>query len=94
MRFPASVEAPSARIDAVPEDDEDTPLPLASDPLHRLERETYSRRTPGAPVERSMGGDASRRLNPADTKDGTLIANTPPPPSQPVPFTSNPSPEL
>ena len=94
VRFPASVEAPSARIDAVPEDDEDTPLPLASDPLHRLERETYSRCTPGAPVEQSMGGDANRRLDPADSKDGKLIANVSPPTPQPLPLTSNLSPEL
>ncbi|KAF8635347.1 hypothetical protein AX14_010517 [Amanita brunnescens Koide BX004] len=94
VRFPASAEVPSARIDTVPEDEEDTPLPLASDPLHRLERETYSSRTPGAAVARSMGGDANRRLDPADTRDGGLIANIPLPPSQSVPLTSNLSPEL
>ena len=92
--FPASVEAPSARIDAISEDDEDTPLPLASDPLHRLERETYGRRAPSAPVGRSMGGDANRRLDPADAKDGKYIANVSPPTPQPVPLTSNLSPEL
>ena len=59
VRFPASTEAPAARIDVLPDDEEDTPLPLASDPLHRLERETYSSRTPGAAVGRSMGGDAN-----------------------------------
>ena len=94
VRFPASAEVPSARIDVLPEDGEDTPLPLASDPLHRLERDTYGRRTPGAAVERSMGGDANRRLDPADTVDGKFIANIPPPPSQLVPLTSNLSPEL
>ncbi|KAF8674733.1 hypothetical protein AX14_005251 [Amanita brunnescens Koide BX004] len=94
VRFPASAEAPSARIDAVPEDEEDTPLPLASDPLHRLERETYSRRTPGAPIEQSMGGDANRHLDPANSKDGKFIASIPPPTPQPMPLTSNLSPEL
>ena len=94
VRFPASVEVPAARIDALPEDEEDTPLPLASDPLHRLERETYSSRTPGAAVGRSMGGDANRRLDPADAKDGRFVGNVSPPPSQPVPLTSNLSPEL
>ncbi|KAF8624003.1 hypothetical protein AX14_011842 [Amanita brunnescens Koide BX004] len=94
VRFPASTEAPAAHIDAVPEDEEDTPLPLASDPLHRLERDTYSSRTPGAAVGRSMGGDANRRLNPADSKDGKLIANVSPPTPQPLPLTSNLSPEL
>ena len=94
VRFPTSAEVPVARIDAVPEDEEDTPLPLASDPLHRLERETYGSRTPGAAMERSMGGDANRRLDPADAVDGKFIANVSPPPSQPVPLTSNLSPEL
>ena len=94
VRFPASAEAPSARIDVVPEDEEDSPLPLASDPLHRLERDTYGSRTPGAPVGRSMGGDANRRLDPADSRDGTLIANVSPPTPQPLPLTSNLSPEL
>ena len=92
--FPSSVEAPVARIDAVPEDEEDSPLPLASDPLHRLERETYSKRTPGAPVGRSMGGDANHRLDPADSKDGKYIANVSPPSPPNVPLASNLSPEL
>ena len=94
VRFPTSAEAPSTRIDVVPEDEEDTPLPLASDPLHRLERDTYGSRTPGAPVGRSMGGDANRRLDPADSKDGKLIANVSPPTPQPLPLASNISPEL
>ncbi|KAF8683039.1 hypothetical protein AX14_004363 [Amanita brunnescens Koide BX004] len=94
VRFPSLVEIPVARIDAVPEDEEDTPLPLASDPLHKLERETYSKRTPGAPAGRSMGGDANRRLDPADSKDGKLIANIPLPTPPTVPLASNPSPEL
>ncbi|KAF8669589.1 hypothetical protein AX14_006022 [Amanita brunnescens Koide BX004] len=94
VRFPASAEVPSARIDVVPEEEEDTPLPLASDPLHRLERDTYGSRTPGAPVERSMGGDANRRLDPADSKDGKYIANISPPTPQNVPLASNLSPEL
>ncbi|KAF8666232.1 hypothetical protein AX14_006521 [Amanita brunnescens Koide BX004] len=94
VRFPMSADAPVARIDAVPEDGEDTPLPLASDPLHRLEHETYGTRTPGAPVGRSMGGDANRRLDPTDSKDGKLISNVSPPTPQPLPLTSNLSPEL
>ena len=94
VRFPPSAEMPVARIDTVPEDEEDTPLPLASDPLHRLERETYSKHTPGAPIGRSMGGDANRRLDPADSKDGKLIANVSPPTPQTVPLASNLSPEL
>ncbi|KAF8642972.1 hypothetical protein AX14_009668 [Amanita brunnescens Koide BX004] len=94
VRFPPTTEMPVARIDAVPEDEEDTPLPLASDPLHRLERETYGRRTPGAPVGRSMGGDANRRLDPADSKDGKYIATVSPPTPQNVPLASNLSPEL
>ena len=94
VRFPASAEVPSARIDEVYEDGEDTPLPLASDPLHRLERDTYGSRTPGAPVGRSMGGDANRRLDPADSKDGKYIANVSPPTPQNVPLASNLSPEL
>ena len=85
---------PVARIDAVPEDEEDTPLPLASDPLHKLEQETYSKRTPGAPVEWTMGGDANRRLDPADSKDGKYIANIPLPTPQNEPLASNLSPEL
>ena len=94
VRFPSSLEVPSARIDAVPENEEDTPLPLASDPLHRLERETYGRRTPGAPVGRTMGGDANRRLDPADSKDGKYIANVSPPTPHNEPLASNLSPEL
>ena len=94
VRFPASAEAPVARIDTIPEDEEDTPLPLASDPLHRLERETYSSRTPGAAVGRSMGGDANRRLDPADSKDGKYIANVSPPAPQNEPLASHLSPEL
>ena len=94
VRFPPSAEVPVARIDAVPEDEEDTPLPLASDPLHRLEREVYSKRTPGAPVGRTMGGDANRRLNPADSKDGKYIANIPLPTPQNEPLASNLSPDL
>ncbi|KAF8692820.1 hypothetical protein AX14_002381 [Amanita brunnescens Koide BX004] len=94
VRFPLSAEVPAARIDAVPEDEEDTPLPLASDPLHRLERETYGKRTPGAPVERAMGGDANRRLDPAESKDGKYIANISPPTPHNEPLASNLSPEL
>ena len=94
VRFPPSAEVPVARIDAVPEDGEDTPLPLASDPLHRLEREVYGKRTPGAPAERTMGGDANRRLDPADSKDGKYIANVSPPTPPNVPLASNLSPEL
>ena len=94
VRFPASAEVPSARIDVVPEEEEDTPVPLASDPLHRLERDTYGSRTPGAPVGRSWGGDANRRLDPADSKDGKYIANIPPPTPQNVPLAPIPSPEL
>ena len=94
VRFPASIEAPAAHINVLPEDREDTPLPLASDPLHRLERETYSSRTPGAAVGRSMGGDANRRLDPADSKDGKYIANIPPPTPHNEPLASNLSPEL
>ena len=94
VRFPASAEVPSARIDVIPEDEEDTPVPLASDPLHKLERDTYGSRTPGAPVERRMGGDANRRLDPADPEDGRLIANISPPTPQHEPLASNLSPEL
>ena len=94
VRFGTSAELPSARIDLVPEDEEDTPLPLASDPLHKLEREVYSKRTPGAPVERSMGGDANRHLNPADSKDGKYIANVSPPTPPAVPLATNLSPKL
>ncbi|KAF8690087.1 hypothetical protein AX14_003110 [Amanita brunnescens Koide BX004] len=94
VRFPSSAEVPVARIDAVPEDEEDSPLPLASDPLHRLERETYGKRTPGAPVGRSMGGDANRRLDPADSKDGKYIANVSPPTPHNEPLASNLSPEV
>ena len=94
VRFPASAEVPVARIDAVPEDEEDTPLPLASDPLYKLERETYGKRTPGAPVGRAMGGDANRRLDPADSKDGKYIANISPPTPHNEPLASNLSPEL
>ena len=54
VRFRPSPEVPAARIDAVPEDEEDTPLPLASDPLHRLEREVYGRRTPGTPAGHNL----------------------------------------
>ncbi|KAF8687122.1 hypothetical protein AX14_003695 [Amanita brunnescens Koide BX004] len=94
VRFPASAELPSARIDTIPDEEEDSPLPLASDPLHKLERETYGKRTPGAPVGRSMGGDANRRLDPADTKDGKYIANIPPPTPRNEPSAPNLSPEL
>ena len=94
VRFGTSAELPSARIDLVPEDEEDTPLPLASDPLHKLEHEVYSKRTPGAPVECSMGGDANRRLDPADSKDGKYIANVSPPTPPAVPLATNLSPEL
>ncbi|KAF8676372.1 hypothetical protein AX14_004949 [Amanita brunnescens Koide BX004] len=94
VRFPASAEVPSARIDVLPEEEEDTPVPLASDPLHRLERDTYGSRTPGAPVGRSMGGDANRRLGPADSKDGKYIANISPPTPQNVPLAPILSPEL
>ena len=94
VRFPASAEVPLARIDVIPEDGEDTPLPLASDPLHRLEREVYSSRTPGAAAERSMGGDANRRLDPADSKDGKYIANVSPPTPHNEPLASYLSPEL
>ena len=42
-----------------------------------------------------MGGDANRRLDPADSKDGKYIANIPPPPPpQHEPLASNLSPEL
>jgi hypothetical protein len=86
VRFGSSAELLTARIDSVPEDEDDTPLPLASDPLHKLEREVYSKRTPGAPVEHSMGGDANRRLDPADSKDGKYIANVSPPTPPAVPL--------
>ncbi|KAF8677318.1 hypothetical protein AX14_004804 [Amanita brunnescens Koide BX004] len=94
VQFQLSSETPMARIDAVLDDDEDTPLPLASDPLHNLKHQVYGSWTPGAPVRRSMGGDANRRLDPADSIDGKLIANVSPPASSQVPLSSRLSPEL